>query len=199
MMVFVRETYAPRILELKAKELRKQTGNPTLRSKLHSGLDPKTHLIRSIVRPTKMLLFSPIVLFLSLYMAVVYGYLYLLFTTITNVFEGTYNFSSKSAGLAYLGIGIGMFFGLGVVGVTSDMGVKYLTKKNGGVTKPEYRLPPMIPAALIIPAGLFMYGWTAEFKVHWIAPIIGTSFVGFGLITTFVSTVSEGRAGNMCL
>jgi hypothetical protein len=187
MMIFLRETYAPRILELKARRLRKETGNPNLRSKMDSGLNPKTHLIRSIVRPMKMLIFSPIVLFLSLYMALVYGYLYLLFTTITELFEGTYHFSDKSAGLAYLGIGIGMFIGLAVVGFTSDFGVKYLTKKNGGLTKPEYRLPPMIPAALIIPIGLFIYGWTAYYKVQYIVPIIGTSLVGFGLITTFVS------------
>ncbi|KAF2099054.1 MFS general substrate transporter [Rhizodiscina lignyota] len=186
MMIFLRETYAPRILELKARRLRKETGNPNLRSKLDTGLSPRELFIRSIVRPTKMLLFSPIVFLLSFYMAVVYGYLYLLFTTMTLVFENTYHFSQGSVGLSYLGIGVGMFGGLFLTGATSDWGVKYLSRKNGGVTKPEFRLPPMIPAALLIPIGLFIYGWTAQFGVHWIVPIIGTSFVGLGLITTFM-------------
>jgi hypothetical protein len=50
----------------------------------------------------KMLFLSPIVLALSTYMAIVYGYLYLLFTTLTLVFEGTYHFSQGAVGLAYV-------------------------------------------------------------------------------------------------
>lgn len=38
-----------------------------------------------------------------------------------------------------------------------------------------------------MPIGLFWYGWTAENKMHWIAPIIGTGFMGAGIIVTFVS------------
>lgn len=191
MMIFLRETYAPRILELKARRLRKETGNPNLRSKLDTGLAPRDLFIRSIVRPSKMLLFSPIVFILSFYMAVVYGYLYLLFTTMTGVFENTYHFSQGSVGLAYIGIGVGMFGGLFITGATSDVILKHLKTKNGGVAKPEFRLPPMMPAAFMIPVGLFIYGWTAKFGVHWIVPIIGTSFVGLGLITTFVSIFSQ--------
>jgi len=185
MMIFIRETYCVRLLDLKTKRLRKETGNPRLVSKLDTGLTPRELLARSIIRPMKML-FSPIVFFLSLYMAVVYGYLYLLFTTMTGVFEKTYHFSQGSVGLAYLGIGIGMFLGLFISGGTSDLVVRKLTERNGGVSKPEFRLPLMLPAALLIPIGLFIYGWTAHFGVHWIAPIIGTSFVGLGLITTFM-------------
>jgi hypothetical protein len=187
MFVFLRETYAVTLLERKAKRLRKETGDSRYTSKLDSGLSPGELFKRSIVRPMKMLLFSPIVFLLSLYMAIVYGYLYLLFTTITNVFEGNYHFSQGSVGLAFLGLGIGMFFGLFIAGATSDKGVKLLTARNGGVYKPEFRLPLMIPAAFFIPIGLFIYGWTARPSVHWFVPIFGTTFVGLGLITTFVS------------
>lgn len=191
MMIFADETYAPRLLQLRAVKLQKESetaGHPrTFRSKLDSGLPPREVFLRAIIRPTKMLLFSPIVFLLSLYMAIVYGYLYLLFTTMTGVFENTYHFSQGAVGLSYLGLGIGMFLGLFVTGITSDWGVKYLSRRNNGVTKPEFRLPPMIPAAVIIPIGLFIYGWTAQYGVQYIVPIIGTSFVGLGLICTFVS------------
>jgi hypothetical protein len=188
MFVFLRETYAVTILEKKAKRIRKETGDNTYKSKLASDLSTRDFFARSIIRPIKMLLFSPLVFFLSLYMAVVYGYLYLLFTTITNVFETIYHFSQGSVGLAFVGIGIGMFIGLFVSGTTSDLGIKILTKRNGGVYKPEFRLPLMIPAALFIPAGLFIYGWTARESVHYVVPIFGTALVGLGMITTFVSS-----------
>lgn len=186
MFLFLRETYAPRILELKARRLQKETGNPDLRSKMNSGLSARAHFLRSIVRPTKMLLFSPVVFLLSLYMAIVYGYLYLLFTTMTGVFENTYHFSPSNVGLAYLGIGVGMFGGLFISGATSDATTKALAKKNHGEMKPEFRLPPMIPAALVLPCGLFLYGWSAHYGLHWIVPITGTAFVGLGLICTFM-------------
>jgi len=119
-------------------------------------------------------------------MAVAYGYLYLLFTTITEVFEGNYGFSQGTVGLTYLGIGIGLFIGLGVFGVASDLILKKKSAK--GEMKPEYRLPPMIPGAMCIPLGMFWYGWSAEKHVFWLVPIVGTMFVGLGLLATFVST-----------
>lgn len=119
-------------------------------------------------------MYSPIVLAMSTFMAVVYGYLYLLFTTITEVFEKEYHFSQGAVGLTYLGIGLGMFAGLLAFGGASDRIVKRMSKD--GVMKPEYRLPPMIPGAFCIPVGLFIYGWTAEKHTFWIAPIIGTGF-----------------------
>lgn len=106
----------------------------------------------------------------------------------TDIFENTYHFSSSNVGLAYLGLGAGMLLGQAIMGFASDYLVKTAMRRNNGKMKPEFRLPPMIPAAFFIPAGLFMYGWSSKYAVQWIVPIIGTSFVGLGLIGTFVST-----------
>ena len=138
-------------MERKAKRLRQETGNPSLKSKLASDLSQRDRFKLAIVRPLKLLVLSPIVLALSTFMAVVYGYLYLLFTTMTEVFESTYQFSSGAVGLTYLGIGIGSLLGLFVFGAASDRIVKH--KSKNGEMKPEYRLPPMIPGAFIIPIG----------------------------------------------
>lgn len=74
-IVFMKETYAPTILKKKTARLQKETGNMALRSKLDTGLTPGQLFRYSIVRPTKMLALSPIVFFLSLYVAIVYSYL----------------------------------------------------------------------------------------------------------------------------
>lgn len=103
--------------------------------------------------------------------AIVYGYLYLLFTTVTEVFEGQYGFSAGQAGLTYLGIGAGSFIGLFAIGTASDRAIKAGKAKNGGVSKPEFRLPPLLPAAFFIPVGLFWYGWAADKKAPWIVPV----------------------------
>ncbi|KAM5348548.1 hypothetical protein ACJ41O_008372 [Fusarium nematophilum] len=185
-IVFMRETYAYALLEQKTKKLRKETGNPKLRSALEKGITAKEVFSLAMVRPTKMLLFSPIVFLLSLYMAIVYGYLYLIFTAMPIIFEGQYRFSSGSVGLTYTGIGVGSLIGLAVSGATSDPLVRYLAKKHGGEPKPEYRLPVMAVSSVLIPIGLFLFGWTAEKNNHWILPIIGTGFLGTGMIAAFM-------------
>ncbi|KAL3707061.1 hypothetical protein TMatcc_008074 [Talaromyces marneffei ATCC 18224] len=184
----MRESYAYVLLDRKAKRLRKETGNSNLRSVLDTGRSSKELFMFSIVRPTKMLFLSPIVFLLSLYTAVIYGYLYLLFTTMTTVFETQYGFSQGSVGLAYLGIGVGSFMGLFVLGAISDRLQQRLTASNDGVAKPEYRLPPMFFGSWLIPLALFWYGWTTERQDPWIVPIIGTAFLGMGMMIAFMAT-----------
>jgi multidrug resistance protein len=187
--LILRESYAPTLLAAKASRLRHSAKNPHLVSKYLATepLPRTTILTRALVRPTKMLLFSPIVLSLSCYMALTYGYLYLLFTTLTDVFESVYHFPPSLVGLTYLGIGIGLIAGMALFGMLSDRAIAAAsTREGGGVPKPEHRLLALIPAAACIPVGLLIYGWTAEKGVFWILPILGTLIYGLGLIGTFM-------------
>ncbi|CAI6099810.1 unnamed protein product [Clonostachys chloroleuca] len=185
-VVFMRETYAYTILEKKTKKLRAETGNEKLRSAADTGVTPQELFSTSIIRPTKMLLFSPIILLLSLYMAIIYGYLYLLFTAMPTLYAVQYGFSTGSIGLTYIGSGIGSILGLALSGGLSDRLMTRLTAKNGGEPKPEYRLPTMVIASFFVPLGLFVYGWTAEKNLHWILPIVGMGFLSFGMMCAFM-------------
>ncbi|KAF1920046.1 major facilitator superfamily domain-containing protein [Ampelomyces quisqualis] len=187
LLVVGRETYAPIILEQKAAALRKATGIAAMKSKLANDLPPREIFVRAIARPMKMLFLSPIVGLMALYIAVNYGILYLFFTTITFVFEGTYHFSSGSVGLSYIGVGVGMIVGMAVLGVVSDKIIKK-HQAQGDVT-PEHRLPPCLtlPGAISLPCGVFLYGWSVQYSVHWICPIIATAFIGLGNLTAMMT------------
>lgn len=165
--LFFRESYAPIILASKANRLRQETGNLALRSKLDSGLSPRKAFTQAIVRPMKMLFLSPIIAILATYTAIVYGYLYLLFTTFTLVFEGSYGFSQSVVGLSFLGLGVGMFIGLAIFYTLSDRIVKQKAAASGGEPKPEDRLVLVVPGAFAVPIGFFIYGWSAEYHVFW--------------------------------
>ncbi|KIW27664.1 uncharacterized protein PV07_07387 [Cladophialophora immunda] len=184
-LIVQRETYPPILLERKVRRLRKETGNDKLRTALQSSRTPAQLFFLSVIRPTKMLFLSPIIFCLSLYIAVVYGYLYLLFTTMTFIFHDQYGISSSSVGLVYLGIGAGQFVGLLIFGAYSDKLLKKLAKN--GEMKPEYRLPLLWPGAVAVPVGLFLYGWSAQYKVHWMVPILGTFMLGVGMTGTFMA------------
>ncbi|KPM42383.1 hypothetical protein AK830_g4178 [Neonectria ditissima] len=180
-LISLRETHHPTVLSRKAKRLRESNGDPGPQKRL--GQHPLQLFFTSIIRPVKMLTMSPIILGLSLLAAVAYGVLYLLFTTLTEVFETRYGIITN-VGLVYFGIGVGQIVGVIAFGSVSDAVVKKLA--NGGEMKPEYRLPVMIPGAAMIPLGLLLYGWTAQYYVHWFVPILGNFFVGVGVITVFI-------------
>lgn len=166
------------LLGWKAARLRKETGNAALVSKMDRGLTPRQLFLRAITRPTKLLILSPIVLLLSLLCAFLFGLLFILFTTFPTVFEEQYHFSAGVSGLSYLGVGIGMAVALGAFATLSDK----LQKALGDSPKPEGRLKPMMWVMPAVPVGIFWYGWAAEKQTHWIVPIIGTSFFGFGFL-----------------
>lgn len=186
-LFLMRETSAVVILNRKAARLRKETGNIALISITDLGLTPMALFKRTLIRPLKLLLLSPIVLALSIFSALVFGLTFLLFTTFPLVFEEQYGFSSGLAGLSYLGLAIGMIFGVVLFSVLSDKILKKQAK--GGEMKPEYRLPLMVYLMPVLPVGFFWYGWSAHERVHWIVPIIGTLFIGIGSLFVIVSIV----------
>ena len=57
--------------------------------------------------------------------------------------------------------------------------------------KPEYRLLLMICLNPCVGLDLFIYGWTAYYKVRWVVPIIGTSLIGLGAYFVLVSSISS--------
>jgi MFS family permease len=141
------------------------------------------HITRAIVRPMKMLITLPPILMLSLYVAVVYGVLYLLFCTFTFVFAQQYGFGSGIVGLSYLPTGIGMFFGVGLFGSFSDRIIK-AKQARGETIVPEDRLPHWMTllSGLCVAVSLFWYGWSTDKNTHWIVPMIGVSILCFGLM-----------------
>ena len=160
-----------------------------LRSRLASGtpLSPGQVLLQILIRPLMLLFGSPILLVISLYVALVFGVMYLLFTTFPSVFEGQYGFSTSVSGLVYLGLGVALVASMLLFNVLNGR-VQAARMKADGVqqVRPEYRLLLMIWFSPFVGVGLIIYGWTAYYKAHWIVPIIGTVFMGFGAFFVIV-------------
>lgn len=183
-LVLMRETSAPVILKRKTNRLRKETGNLKLHSKLDTGLSTKELFLFSIVRPAKMLFRSPICFSISLYIAITYSYLYILFTTFSSVFSTQYGWSGGIVGLSFLGLGLGSLVGQFVF---THWGNKTAAKHiERGDFKPEHRLYIMAYGGPLLPIGLFMYGWSVQAQTHYMVPMVGTALVGFGLLMVFM-------------
>lgn len=137
-------------------------------------------ILSGLIRPLKLLFSSTIILGMSLYVAFVYGCLYLLFNTIPMVFRGSYNWSAGISGVVYLALLFGYLVGLWAFSLLSDKTVRHMTEANGGIYEAEMRLPFCIYFAALLPVSFFWYGWSSDQAVHWAVPILGLVLFGIG-------------------
>jgi hypothetical protein len=114
--------------------------------------------------------------------------MYLVLTTYPTVWESVYHQSVGIGGLNYLSLGIGFFIGAQTVARMNDYLYRRLKARNDGIGKPEYRAPMIFPGAILVPTGIFIYGWGAEEHVHWIVPNIGAALLAAGMIASFQCT-----------
>lgn len=138
---------------------------------------------QSLARPWLMSAQEPILFCLSLYMAFIYGVLYLDFTAYPIIYQESRGWSLSMSGLSFLGIGAGMATGTAISPLLDRLRAYYVVK-IGPI--PEARLPHLIPAAWLMPIGLFVFAWTAEPPVHWIVSILAGVPFGLGLVLLFL-------------
>lgn len=187
----VPETYAPAVLRVKAHQRRVETGDESWRASLeitHHSIF-RTVLV-SLWRPFMLLFLDPMCFCLCLFSAILLGVLYLFFGAFPLVFEKVYNFNLWQTGLSFLGILVGMLVAVGTLPVWHRLylhqAAKHQKQTGDAESMPEFRLPSSVLGSWFCVVGLFWFGWTAYPSIHWIVPIIGTSFFGFGIILSYV-------------
>ncbi|KFY83990.1 hypothetical protein V500_09694 [Pseudogymnoascus sp. VKM F-4518 (FW-2643)] len=188
-LIWLEETYPPVVLIEKAAELRRRTKNWGIHAKQEEiELDFKELVTKNFSRPMRLLFTEPIIFLLSLYMAFIYGLLYLFLTAYPVVFQGVHGMSPGIGGLPYFGMITGQLFaGLYIVLIQPAYNRKL--DANNGVPIPEWRLPTVIVGGAAFAIGLFFFGWTGYTKsIHWIVPTLSGLFTGFGLLTIFLQS-----------
>ncbi|KAF5969580.1 major facilitator superfamily transporter [Fusarium bulbicola] len=188
-LLFLKETYAPVILERKKQNLIKESGNMDLYTE-HD--QPDRTLARTLWialnRPFRLLFTQPIVVFLAAYMTYLYGTFYLVLSTFSGLFEKVYHETPGYQGLNYISLTIGLFIGTHICARSQDRIYKALKRrrcKEGQPGRPEFRIPMMIPGAILVPTGLLIYSWTAEKRTHWMGPNVGACIYITGVIIGF--------------
>lgn len=191
-LLFLKETYPPVILIQKASELRRRTKNWGIHAKQEEiEVDFRELIERNFSRPLRMLFTEPIVLLLSIYMAFIYGLLYLFLTAYPLVFQGKYGFSPGISGLMFFGMIIGQLFA-GAVIIIRNPGYKRKLAANNNMPIPEWRCPEIIAGGLAFAGGLFWFGWSGYRGpvVHWIVPALSGLLTGFGLLSIFLQALN---------
>lgn len=186
-LFFLQETYAPKLLQRKRDRLAKETGNDKLYAEFSSTEPFVKKWKTALSRPFIMLSTQPIIQFLAIYMAYLYGLTYLVLSTFPTLFTSPdyYAESTGIAGLHYIALGVGYFIGAQLTARFNDFMYKRLKARNNGKGRPEFRVPVMVPGAVLLPIGFFWYGWSAQGRAPWIVTDIGAAIFSAATITGF--------------
>ncbi|KKY30508.1 putative serine threonine kinase 16 [Diaporthe ampelina] len=109
-----------------------------------------------------------------------------------------YNWSQLNSGLISVATVIGFCAALPFT-ASSDRLAARLTKKNNMVREAEMRLGVCLPAMLIAPAGLIVFGFTAERNLHWVgyfAGVIMSSWSSYFYFTFVLSYALDSYTAN---
>jgi len=197
---FLEETYLKVILVRRQKAAESAAG--TVATTADDKPKPKASTLLlgvvfiTLLRPMKMLVTEPIVIFVSLYVAYNFAVVFTFFGSIPYVFYTVYGFDREETGLVFLALGFGCVLAIPTyVYLDKITYIKEWHKKNGSLAPadhvniaPEHRLWPAMIGGLGLPIGLFWFGWASKKDVHWIVPILGLVPFGWGNLCIFVSS-----------
>ena len=185
------ETSSANVLYRRARRLRVLTGNERIKCQPEieaEHMTGKEIAMIALVRPFTLNFTEPMVFLLNLYIALIYGLLYVWFESFPIVFVELYGFSLSMEGVSFVGILVGTFVAIAPF-------FWYLHRfqepqfNERGELQPEKRLPAACVGAFFIPVCLFWFGWSAG-HTHWIMPIIGSAFFGVGALLLFNSVLN---------
>ncbi|KAJ8121999.1 hypothetical protein O1611_g9955 [Lasiodiplodia mahajangana] len=169
-------------IQRKAKKLRQERNANYYTEQEKDGKTLSKLLAVSLARPCRLVLTHPHIQLMSFFLALNYGILYIVQSTFAELWIEFYGQSVTVSGLHYIAIALGCIIAAQVGARFMDRIWKLLKERAQGETRPEYRVPLLVPGAVLMPVGLFWYGWTAQSRQFWILPDIGIAIFSCGTI-----------------
>ncbi|KAH8817258.1 major facilitator superfamily domain-containing protein [Xylogone sp. PMI_703] len=189
-LFFVPESSHARLLQIRAKKLRHETKNWALHSKAdEQPLNYNTVMTVYLTRPFKMLFSEPILLLITIYTSYIYGILYLFFEAYPVSFQEERHWSGGVSSLPLLSLLIGVLIATFSFNYHGRTRYARLLKEQGRVA-PEERLVPMMFGSVLLPIGLFWFGWTSSAHISWVPQVLSGIFIGCGLFLIFIPGLS---------
>lgn len=191
-LFLIPETYVPKILQLKARALRKSTGNERIRAPLELEKQTVNHIVTVVLtRPVRMFCGEAIIFFSCIFLAFAYAIFYMFFQSFPLIYVGVYNFSLGQEGLAFLPIGVGALIACGIY-LGWDAVMRRATASDAPWARKEEirRLPLACFAGPFVVLGCFWLGWTARPSIHWAVPIMAGIPFGIGFLLLFMSLLN---------
>lgn len=129
---------------------------------LFNGRKTDEQFWKLLLRPLVMLL-QPAFLWASLIQGTMIGWTVFIGVTLAQFTIATpLWWNEVKTGYAYVGPFVGALLGFAIAGGLADWSAKALTRRNGGVYEPEFRILLVIPQLILGGIGLYGWGITAD-------------------------------------
>ncbi|KAI9042626.1 MFS general substrate transporter [Aspergillus affinis] len=137
----------------------------------------------SCFRPFHLLFTEPVVFFFSLWVSFSWAILYLNFSAIPLVFSTNHNFNVEQSGAVFSAVSIGS-----ILATVMSVYQEHLATRLGKMTgTPEGRLYFTCVESVLMPIGLFWFGWTTFPSVPWIVPTLAIGCATMGIFTIYLA------------
>lgn len=151
------------------------------------NLDLLSLIATSLSRPFVMLYREPIVTYLSLWATFSWSVLYIALAVIPLMFADVYEFSLSQANSVFAAACVGPILAA-VICIGQDRWLERRQPMEKTETPPpEKRLYFTCVESFLLPAGLFMFGWTARADIHWIVPTMAIGIATAGIFSIYLS------------
>ncbi|KAK7983288.1 hypothetical protein PG989_010690 [Apiospora arundinis] len=171
----------------------------------------------SLLRPFHLLFTEPVVFFFSLWVSFAWATLYLTFAAIPLVFRRQYGFNTEQSGYVFIAMIVGSILAT-TIGVTQENLLRHpkwqqqqRSKAGGGgahhhhedqddsrfwaflrrrfpVEAPESRLYFICISSILLPLGLYLFGFTSHPSIHWMSPTVAIGLATMGIYSIYLAT-----------
>lgn len=149
----------------------------------------------SVYRPLHLLITEPVVFFFSLWISFAWAVLYLTFGAISLVFEVSHGFSIEQAYAVFASMSIAAViatcYSIFQEKYTDRLFLPIFTRILGPIDpkkNPERRLYFACVQSLLLPVGLFWFGWTQFPSIPWIVPTLAVGAATMGIYSIYLAT-----------
>ncbi|KAI2619836.1 MFS general substrate transporter [Hypomontagnella submonticulosa] len=156
--------------------------------KIYHGRVSDDPFWKVLTRPLLMLVF-PQVLFSFFAYGLTTSWLVVVGSVLAQLFTAPpYNFTVSGVGLVSIASLIGALIGAFISGPIADWIIKAMSRRNGGIYEPEFRLVLIVITFILGGMSFFGFGWTLQDKAPWVAPVIfyGLQYFSVGFMTIAV-------------
>lgn len=181
-LLLLPETSHSQILKVRAKKLRKLTGDDRYRSLSELKTRTVSETVKETLSRPIVLLSELIVFLLTIYMSIIYGLLYMFFFAYPIVYMEGKGWSASKTGLMFIPIGVGVILATVVCPLFNNQYNRKakIYRDKGELPPPELRLFPMMIGCWFVPAGLFSFAWSSYPHISWAGPCFSGLACGFG-------------------
>ncbi|KAH8700187.1 putative MFS multidrug transporter [Talaromyces proteolyticus] len=137
----------------------------------------------SCYRPFHLLFSEPVVFFFSIWVSFSWAILYLQFGSIPLVFETNHGFTVEQSGAVFASMSVGAILAT-ILSIAQE---KIAIRFGKMSSTPEGRLYFACIESILMPVGLFWFGWTSFSSIPWILPAIAVGCATMGIFSIYLA------------